>query len=157
MSTQPTNLSFPFHLVQYRNSERDSQQERAEVGHGLCHFHPLQSQVNRENQDERDEKQALTGRRENDGTYRLADGLQHHVTQDDPYTQRKRDELPPQGPCTGLDDMDIVAKPRYDFGCIDVAHDGTDGQKDHPQFDAEEESGTYPLVELGTVIESANG
>lgn len=130
-------LSLPFHLVQHRDGERDGQQERAEVGHGLTHLYALKPQVNRENQDEGNEEKALTGRRKDDRTYRLADGLQHHVTQDDPHPQGKRDELPPQGPCTGLDDVDVIAEPRHDFGRVDVAHDGTNGQKDHAQLDAE--------------------
>lgn len=127
----------PFHLVQHRDGERDGQQERAEVGHGLTHLYALKPQVNRENQDEGNEEKALTGRRKDDRTYRLADGLQHHVAQDDPHPQGKRDELPPQGPCTGLDDVDVIAEPRHDFGRVDVAHDGTNGQKDHAQLDAE--------------------
>ena len=108
-----------------------------------------------ENQNERDEEQPLSCRRQGNGAYRLADGLKHHVAQDDPGSQRQGNELPAQGTCSGYDDVRVVAEPRYDFGREDVTDDGTDEQKDSSRLYAEPESLTHTVEQSGTVVEAA--
>ena len=88
----------------------------------------------------------------------LADGLQKHVAEDDPCAERQSDELPAQGLCADGYHFGIVfTEPRYDFGRIDVAYDGTQGEEDDAHLDAVPKAFAHTRVNTRTVIVAAYG
>ena len=142
---------------QYRNGQREGHQERTQIGYSLTHLHSLQLQEIGKHQYQRDEKQSLAGRRQDNGSFGLADGLQKHVAQDDPCSQRKRDELPAE--CFGSYGNDLrvfLSEPGHDFRCVNVANQGTDSQEDESHFHAVFESLEHPAVQSRAIVESAD-
>ena len=144
--------------AEHGDGDRQGEEERAEVGGGLAHLYALQPQQAGEHQDGGDEEQPLACGGEQHGAYRLADGLQQHVAEDDPGAQRQGDELPAQGARAYGNHLGIVfAEPRHDFGRIDVADDGAHGEEHHAYLDAEPEALAHARVDARSVIVAAYG
>ena len=103
--TQIVHLLFPYsagvgHRVVFAQGLQDGEGKRqgygkrAHVRHRLAHLHPLQAEQPGQQQDKRDEEQPLPCRSQHHRPHGLADGLQHHVTNDGKCPQWVSNELP---------------------------------------------------------------
>ncbi len=121
----------------------------------LTHFHSLQTEEVREDEDEWNEEKTTAGCRYQVGTDWLADGLCQHVGEHDGGYQWETDNLPAQSHGTYGYYIRVAAEQLDDRFCENEAYDGANCQEHRTALDAEVERITYATIQLRPITESA--
>ena len=147
-----------FELAQNPAHHGDAQRQRADIRDGLADLDAEQTEDAREDQQRRDEEDALTRGGDDRGAHAVADGLREHVAHGDIAPERQGQKLEAQGEGADFDDLRIVAAEYGDDLAgkqqrDDAEHDQNDGHNLH----AEPEGFTHALILACAVGEAADG
>lgn len=85
-----------------------------------------------------------------------ADGLLHHVGDDEPALQGEGQALEPQSRGAAGDDLRVVPEQSNQLGGENIAQSADHHQEQEGILHAEPEAVLHPLIELGSVVEAAD-
>ena len=127
-----------FELAQNPAHHGDAQRQRADIRDGLADLDAEQTEDAREDQQRRDEEDALTRGGDDRGAHAVADGLREHVAHGDIAPERQGQKLEAQGEGADFDDLRIVAAEQGDDLAgerqgDDAKHDQNDGHDLHAE------------------------
>ena len=102
-------LSGKIEILQFSLMQIQRQQKRADVGSGLGNLDSGETEDQRQDQDQGQKADTLSGRGQNAGGQGVADSLKQHIVEDDPAAKRQRDALCSESKGTDADNVRIVS------------------------------------------------
>ena len=101
-------LSGKIEILQFSLMQIQRQQKRADVGSGLGNLDSGETEDQRQDQDQGQKADTLSGRGQNAGGQGVADSLKQHIVEDDPAAKRQGDALCFESKGTDADDVRII-------------------------------------------------
>ena len=101
-------LSGKIEILQFGLVQIQRQQKGADIGSGLGNLDSGETEDQRQNHDQGQKADTLSGGCQDAGGQSVADGLKQHVVEDDPAAKRKGDALCFESKGTDADDVRII-------------------------------------------------